>query len=126
MQSALIIIPRLVLLSFRVVGVPESVVGVPVGGIEFDGMNSCNSLSLMLRLVREAHAIAILPLPVLRELIADGTVRCLPASPSIQQVAYYASYVVDEADEDTFIVVDIAGSVLLKQRFITRLAEGAS
>lgn len=96
------------------------------GGIEFDGMNSCNSLSLMLRLVREAHAIAILPLPVLRELIADGTVRCLPASPSIQQVAYYASYVVDEADEDTFIVVDIAGSVLLKQRFITRLAEGAA
>lgn len=32
------------------------------GGIDFDGVNSCNSLSLMLRLVKEGHAIAVFPL----------------------------------------------------------------
>lgn len=94
------------------------------GGIEFDGVNSCNSLSLMLRLVREGHAVAIIPLPVLREHIADGTLRCLPASPLIPNVAYYASYIVDEADEGTSIVVDIARDVLVKQRFFTRMADG--
>ena len=95
------------------------------GGVEFDGVNSCNSLSLMLQLVREAHAIAILPLPVLREQIADGALRCLPASPAIPDMAYYASYVVDEAGEDTFVVVDIARQVLMDRRFFSRLAEGA-
>ena len=92
--------------------------------VEFDGVNSCNSLSLMLQLVREAHAIAILPLPVLREQIADGSLRRLSASPAIPDVAYYASYVVDEAGEDTFVVVDIARHVLLDRKHLSRLAEG--
>lgn len=95
------------------------------GGIEFDGVNSCNSLSLMLQLVCEAHAIAILPLPVLREQIAAGTLRCLEASPPIPDVPYYASYVADEVGEDTFVVVAIARQVLQGRAFFARLAQGA-
>ncbi|MET1114769.1 MAG: LysR family transcriptional regulator [Comamonas sp.] len=92
--------------------------------VEFEGINSCNSLSLMLRLVREKHAVAVLPLPVLREYLANGELRCLPASPSIPHVAYYASYVVDEADQGTLIVIDTAKNVLIDKQFFVRLPDG--
>lgn len=91
------------------------------GGLEFDAVNSCNSLSLMLRLVRAGHAIAVLPTPVLREQLASGEVRCLPAEPRIPPVAYYASSVKDEAGCDTSVVVEIAKAVLTAERFFTRV-----
>lgn len=92
--------------------------------VEYEGINSCNSLSLMLRLVREGHAIAVLPLPVLREHLASGELRCLPASPPIPNIAYYASYVADEADQGTAIVIETARSVLIEKRFFVRLPDG--
>ncbi|MCD2513223.1 LysR family transcriptional regulator [Comamonas endophytica] len=92
--------------------------------IEGASINSCNSLSLMLRLVRERHAIAVLPLPVLREHLASGELRCLPASPAIANVAYYASYVADEADQGTAIVMETARSVLIEKRFFVKLPDG--
>ena len=92
--------------------------------VEFEGINSCNSLSLMLRLVREGHAIAVLPLPVLREHLASGELRCLPASPPIPNIAYYASYLAGEDDQGTSIVVETARNVLIEKRFFVRLPDG--
>jgi len=92
--------------------------------VKFEGINSCNSLSLMLRLVRDAHAVAVLPLPVLREQLLSGELRCLPASPPIPHVAYYASYVLDEADQGTLIVIETARNVLIDKRFFVRLPDG--
>ncbi|WP_427912936.1 LysR substrate-binding domain-containing protein [Ramlibacter sp. MMS24-I3-19] len=89
------------------------------GGLDFDAVNSCNSLSLMLRLVRAGHAIAVLPTPVLREQLASGEVRCLPAEPRIPPIAYYASYVKDESGRDVSVVVEIARTVLADARFFT-------
>lgn len=94
------------------------------GGIEFEAVNSCNSLSLMLRLVRERHAIAVLPVPVLRDSIASGELQCLPASPVIPHQAYYASCTVDEGSHGTAIVVEIAQTVLARRNFFVRLADG--
>jgi len=91
------------------------------GGFEFDAVNSCNSLSLMLRLVRAGHAIAVLPTPALREQLATGELRCLPAEPPIPPVAYYASCVKDGADKGTSIVVEIARAVLASERFFARV-----
>jgi DNA-binding transcriptional LysR family regulator len=92
------------------------------GGFDFDGVNSSNSLQLMLRLVRAGHAISVLPMPVLREPLASGELRLLPARPAIPPVAYYASYVQNEAG-GTPIVVEIAKSVLEAERFFSRVPE---
>ena len=94
------------------------------GGVDFEAVNSCNSLSLMLRLVRAGHAIAVLPTPVLREQIAAGEVRCLPAEPRIPPIAYYASYLKEETGRDASVVVEVAKTVLTAERFFTRAPSG--
>jgi DNA-binding transcriptional LysR family regulator len=96
------------------------------GGFEFDGVNLCNSLSLMLRLVRDGHAIAVLPVAILREQLATGELRCLPAIPPIPPAAYYASTVKSDAGRGTAIVVEIAKSVLAAERFFTRTADASA
>jgi DNA-binding transcriptional LysR family regulator len=95
------------------------------GGADFESVNSCNSLSLMLRLVRAGHAIAVLPTSVLREQLATGELRCLPAQPRLPPVPYYASYVNEETGRDTSVVVEIAKTVLTAERFFTRAPSGA-
>ena len=95
------------------------------GGFDFDGVNSCNSLSLMLRLVMAGHAIAVLPVPILRQQLATGELRCLPARPAIPPTPYYASHVKNERGPGTSVVVEIAKSVLERERFFTRIAEPA-
>ena len=96
------------------------------GGFNFDGVNSSNSLQLMLRLVQAGHAVAVLPLPVVRALLATGELRTLPASPVIPPAAYYASYVKDDARRGTPIVVEVAKAVLKAHRFFVRVAEAAT
>lgn len=94
------------------------------GGFEFDAVNSSNSLQLMLRLVQAGHALAVLPLPVVREQLATGELRLLPARPAIPPAAYYASYVKDDARRGTsIVVVEVAKSVLEAKRFFVRAAE---
>jgi DNA-binding transcriptional LysR family regulator len=94
------------------------------GGFDFDAVNSSNSLQLMLRLVQAGHALAVLPMPVVRELLATGELRLLPARPAIPPAAYYASYVKDDARRGTSaVVVEVAKSVLEAKRFFVRGAE---
>ena len=87
------------------------------GGMDFDSVNSCNSLSLMLRLVETGHAIAVLPVAILREQLLTGELRCLSAKPSIPPAPYYASYVKGEGAPGTSVIVEIARSVLERERF---------
>jgi len=93
------------------------------GGFDFDGVNSCNSLSLMLRLVRAGHAVAVLPVPIVREHLATRALRCLPARPAIPPAPYYASYVKDESGPGTAMVIEIAKSALAAERFFTRMPQ---
>jgi DNA-binding transcriptional LysR family regulator len=93
------------------------------GGLEFDGVNSCNSLQLMLRLVLAGHAIAVLPLPIVREQLATGELRILPARPHIPPAPYYASYLNEAHGPGTSVIVEIARSVLEKARFFARSAD---
>ena len=92
------------------------------GGQDFDRVNSCNSLSLMLRLVRAGHAIAVLPVPILREQLAAGELRVLPAKPEIPPAPYYASYLKEEYGPGIAVIIEIARSVLEGSRFFTRVA----
>lgn len=93
------------------------------GGMAFDGVNSCNSLQLMLRLVRAGHAIAVLPVSILREQLASGELRCLPARPQIPPNPYYASCLREAQGPGISVVIDIARSVLEQQGYFARLAE---
>ena len=93
------------------------------GGLDFDGVNSCNSLQLMLRLVLAGHAIAVLPVPIVREHLASGELRALPARPLVPPVPYYASYLKEARGPGIGVIVEIARSVLEKARFLTRMTE---
>ena len=92
-------------------------------GQDFDGVNSCNSLQLMLQLVRAGHAIAVLPVPIIREHLASGELRTLPACPQLPLAPYYASYLRDARRPSIEAVVEIARVVLKKVQFFTRVAE---
>jgi len=93
------------------------------GDLEFDGVNSCNSLQLMLRLVRAGHAIAVLPLPIVHEQIASGELRILPARPAIPATPYYASYLKEAPGPGIAVILDITRAVMDKARFFLRSAE---
>lgn len=95
------------------------------GGFDFDGVNSCNSLSLILRLVRAGHAIAILPVAILREHLSSEELRILPSKPKPPPTPYYASYVGDKRSEGASVVIEIAKSVLHDARFFVKGAEPA-
>lgn len=95
------------------------------GGFDFDRVHSCNSLSLILRLVRASHAVAILPVAILRDLLASGELRVLPARPALAPTPYYASYLDDERGEDMAAVIEIAKAVLHDARFFQRLEAAA-
>jgi len=90
---------------------------------EFTPSNSCNSLQLMLRLVLAGHAIAVLPLPIVRDQLATGELRILPARPHIPPAPYYASYLNEAHGPGTSVIVEIARSVLEKARFFARSAD---
>lgn len=92
-------------------------------GHDFDGVNSCNSLQLMLQLVRAGHAIAVLPMPIVREHLATGELRTLPANPQLPPAPYYASYLKDARRPSIEAVVEIARAVLGKVQFFTPVAE---
>jgi DNA-binding transcriptional LysR family regulator len=93
------------------------------GQVEFEGVNSCNSLQLMLRLVRAGHAIAVLPLSILREQLASGELRVLPARPPVPLTPYYASYLKEAQGRGTAVVVEIAKAVLASEQYFARVAE---
>jgi DNA-binding transcriptional LysR family regulator len=93
------------------------------GQVEFEGVNSCNSLQLMLRLVRAGHAIAVLPLSILREQLASGELRVLPARPQLPLTPYYASYLKEAQGRGTEVVVEIAKAVLASEQYFARVAD---
>jgi DNA-binding transcriptional LysR family regulator len=93
------------------------------GDLEFDGVNSCNSLQLMLRLVRAGHAIAVLPLPIVHEQIASGDLVILPARPAIPPTPYYASYLKEAPSPGIAVILDITRAVMDKAHFFLRSAE---
>jgi DNA-binding transcriptional LysR family regulator len=92
------------------------------GAVEFEGVNSCNSLQLMLRLVRAGHAIAVLPPAILREQLDSGELCVLPARPQLPLTPYYASYLKEAQGRGTEVVVETAKAVLAQARYFAKSA----
>lgn len=89
------------------------------GGVKAKSLNTSNSLALIARLVAAGHAIAILPLPLLQEMLASGSVRTLPCSPPIEPAGFYISYMTATHNPGIDAIVELTKDTLLQLKFLT-------
>jgi DNA-binding transcriptional LysR family regulator len=76
-------------------------------------------LALIARLVAAGHAIAILPLPLLQEMLATGVVRTLPSTPRIEPAGFFISYLTVAQSAGIDAIVELARDTLLRLNFLT-------
>lgn len=81
-------------------------------GTELHQLNTCNSLATIMSLVEDGHAIAALPVPVVRKRISYGTLKLLPAQPELPPIAYYVSYLAEKESSGVKRIVELAKAVL--------------
>ena len=89
------------------------------GGAEVKSLSTSNSLALISRLVAAGHAIAILPLPLLQDMLATGVVRTLPCDPPIAPAGFYISYMTETQNSRIDSIVQLAKDTLLRLSFLT-------
>lgn len=92
------------------------------GGLDFEAYNTCNSLWLMLHMARIGHAIALLPVPILRERIANGELVVLEAHPSVAPTAYYVSYQEEERGDWLRSLIEMIKDVIRELKFLSNPA----
>lgn len=88
------------------------------GGTEMQTLSTSNSLALISRLVAAGHAIAILPLPLIREMLATDVVRALPCEPAIPSAAFYISYMTSSHSSRLDAIFELARDTLLRLNFL--------
>ncbi|MFL9909615.1 LysR family transcriptional regulator [Paraburkholderia sp. RL17-337-BIB-A] len=88
------------------------------GGFDLENFSSCNSLSLMLRLVYAGHAIATLPLSIMQDLIGAGAIRLLPADPPLPREPFFVSYLSDGRGPGIDTIVQMARTIMLQTGFV--------
>jgi DNA-binding transcriptional LysR family regulator len=89
-------------------------------GYEFTTHTSCNSLSLMMRLVEAGEAIAVLPVTAVREQILANRMRVLVANPPLPVVPFSLSYVSDTRREGIAAVAETVRNVLDAAGYFSR------
>ncbi len=90
------------------------------GGTTAHSMSTSNSLALISKLVAAGQAIAILPLPLMREMLANGEVIALPCSPPIQPAGFYISFQTELQDTGLDIIVELTRATLEKLNFLAK------
>lgn len=89
-------------------------------GTDLHHLNTCNSLSMIMALVQEGHAIAALPVPVVLEKLKSGVLKLIEAEPPVPPIAYYVSYLLDKEAAGVSTVVEIARNALLAAHFFLK------
>lgn len=84
---------------------------------DLERLNTCNSLSMITRIVQDGHAIAALPVPVVQERLSAGTLKLVDADPPLAPIAYYVSYLAEKEAAGVAKIVDLAKEVLQGARF---------
>jgi DNA-binding transcriptional LysR family regulator len=84
---------------------------------DFHHLNTCNSLSTIMRIVQDGHAIAALPLPVVLEKLKQGVLRPIEADPPLPPIAYHVSYLTEKRGEGVETLVDLCRKVLEGAQF---------
>lgn len=89
------------------------------GGTQIHSLSTSNSLALIARLVAADHAIAVLPLHLLQEMLASGAVRTLPCDPPIAPARFYISYLTSTHSSRIDSIVELTRDTLLRLNFLT-------
>ena len=92
-----------------------------VSGYEFNNFSSCNSISLIMRLVQAGHVIAALPLPAIHDQLASGSVRIIPSDPPLPTMPYFLSYLQDKTGSGIQDIATLAKSILNAADFFRRV-----
>ncbi|CAM3950877.1 LysR family transcriptional regulator [Bordetella muralis] len=89
------------------------------GGVDMAGLSTTNSLALISRLIGAGHAIGILPVPLLHDMLAMGMLQALPCDPPIPPARFYISYLTASHGAHIDSVVDITRDTLTRLNFLT-------
>lgn len=88
------------------------------GGAASQAFHSSNSLAFMAKLVSAGHAIGILPVPLIREMLALGVLKTLPCEHPIPAARFCLSYMTEMPDMQIDALVNITRETLLRQKFL--------
>ena len=88
------------------------------GSAPSEAFHSSNSLSFMAKLVSAGHAIGILPVPLIREMLALNLLKTLPCDPPIPPARFCLSYMTEMPDMQIDALVAITRETLLRQNFL--------
>lgn len=88
------------------------------GGVDMAGLSTTNSLALISRLIGAGHAIGILPVPLLHDMLVMGVLRALPCDPPIPPARFYISYLTASHGAHIDSVVDITRDTLTRLNFL--------
>lgn len=86
-------------------------------GTDLHQLSTCNSLEMIMKLVRDGHAIAALPVPVVLDHLKQGTLKLVESDPPLPPIAYYVSYLVEKQPAGVGVIVELARAVLESARF---------
>ncbi|EZH79372.1 DNA-binding transcriptional regulator, LysR family [Ectopseudomonas composti] len=93
------------------------------GNASSEAFHTSNSLGLMAKLVSAGHAIGILPVPLIREMLALNLLRTLPCDPPIAPARFCVSYMTETPDMQLDALVSIARQTLFRLHFLENMEE---
>ncbi|HMN13653.1 MAG TPA: LysR family transcriptional regulator [Bellilinea sp.] len=80
-------------------------------------LNTCNSLSMIMKIVQDGHAIAVLPVPVVMDYLKSGAMKLVAADPPFPPMAYYVSYLSEKEASGALTIVELAKEILTNRQF---------
>lgn len=86
-------------------------------GTDLHRLDTCNSLVMIMKILRDGHAVAALPVPVVMENLKQGTLKLIESDPPLPSIAYYVSYLVEKQPAGVEVVVDLVKAVLASAQF---------
>jgi len=87
-------------------------------GVDMAGLSTTNSLALISRLIGAGHAIGILPVPLLHDMLSMGVLQALPSDPPIPPARFYISYLTAAHGAHIDSIVDITRDTLTRLNFL--------
>lgn len=88
------------------------------GGNVSEAFHSSNSLAFIAKMIAAGYAIGILPVPLIRDMLAVDLLKILPCSPPIEPARFCLSYVTERPDVQLDELVALTRATLLRQNFL--------
>lgn len=86
-------------------------------GVDLRHLNTCNSLTMILKMVQEGHAMAVLPVPLVLKQLRSGALKLVEADPPLLPITYYVSFLLEKQAAGVMTIVEMAKSVLDEAQF---------